>query len=314
MATRNLSELYFRLHQQARRNAIPLSRRFSLGIEDDSVSILGRDALASPSSVTPVVSDQLQSDLEMQRLRLAPLWVDIKEDVEENLQKLEGKIVQLKRAHDARLKDVLGTKKADQEREISSLTKHITRRMGQMEKKIKQINPGSAGFGKENRVRTAAARELAQRLWSITSQFRQSQKAYQKELTAIKSGVGNLSGTGMIDFTEPVRVANLSQEQLLDEEFVQNRDDEINNIAKSITELAGIFKELTVLIVDQGTILDRIDYNLEVALEKSEQGFKELQKAEEYQKSNKSLKCIAILICLITVLMCLFIIKKTRLD
>ena len=52
-----------------------------------------------------------------------------------------------------------------------------------------------------------------------------------------------------------------------------------------------------------------LDYNLEVALEQSEKGYKELQKAEEYQKSNKSLKCIAILVCLNTFLICLFIIK-----
>ena len=48
--------------------------------------------------------------------------------------------------------------------------------------------------------------------------------------------------------------------------------------AESINELAEIFKELTVLIVDQGTILDRIDYNLEVALERTKDGVGELTK------------------------------------
>ena len=35
------------------------------------------------------------------------------------------------------------------------------------------------------------------------------------------------------------------------------------DIAKSIEELATIFKELAVLVIDQGTILDRIDFNME---------------------------------------------------
>jgi len=41
------------------------------------------------------------------------------------------------------------------------------------------------------------------------------------------------------------------------------RDHEINAIVQSIEELSQIFKELAVLVIDQGTILDRIDYNME---------------------------------------------------
>ena len=43
---------------------------------------------------------------------------------------------------------------------------------------------------------------------------------------------------------------------------MNERDEEIVRIAKSIEELAAIFKELAVLVIDQGTILDRIDYNM----------------------------------------------------
>lgn len=32
---------------------------------------------------------------------------------------------------------------------------------------------------------------------------------------------------------------------------------------KSIEDLSTIFKELAVLVIDQGTILDRIDFNME---------------------------------------------------
>jgi syntaxin 16 len=47
------------------------------------------------------------------------------------------------------------------------------------------------------------------------------------------------------------------------------RDVEIQQIAKSIEELSQIFKELAVLVIDQGTILDRIDFNMEQVVGRS---------------------------------------------
>ncbi len=87
------------------------------------------------------------------------------------------------------------------------------------------------------------------------------------------------------------------------ENLVNQRDEEITRIAKSIEELAQIFNELAVLVIDQGTrmhslthartyllcelgtILDRIDYNMETAVEHAKEGVVQLEKAEENQKN-----------------------------
>jgi len=39
--------------------------------------------------------------------------------------------------------------------------------------------------------------------------------------------------------------------------FARERDEKMKTISKSITEVAQIFKELAVLVIDQGTVLDR---------------------------------------------------------
>lgn len=44
---------------------------------------------------------------------------------------------------------------------------------------------------------------------------------------------------------------------------IMQREREITDIAKGIIELADIFKELQTMVIDQGTLLDRIDYNIE---------------------------------------------------
>lgn len=51
--------------------------------------------------------------------------------------------------------------------------------------------------------------------------------------------------------------------------FAQERDREVRNILQSINDLAQIMKDLSVLVIDQGTIVDRIDYNMEQVCAKS---------------------------------------------
>jgi syntaxin 16 len=85
-------------------------------------------------------------------------------------------------------------------------------------------------------------------------------------------------------------------------QVIDQRNEEIVKIAKSIEELAQIFRELAVLVIDQGTILDRIDYNMENAVEHAKQGVEQLNKAEEHQKNSMSVKCIILLVVLIAIM------------
>ena len=94
--------------------------------------------------------------------------------------------------------------------------------------------------------------------------------------------------------------------------MVEQRDAEIQHIAKSIEELAQIFKELAVLVIDQGTILDRIDFNMETAVEHAKEGVVNLEKAEESQKANPAMKCIIALVLIIIILLIVIIAKHSK--
>ena len=92
---------------------------------------------------------------------------------------------------------------------------------------------------------------------------------------------------------------------------VQHREQEIGQIVRSIQDLNDIFKDLSTMIVDQGTILDRIDYNIEHSTVAVEKGLKQLQKAEKYQKKNRKMMCIMVLAVVIIVLIVILIAVKS---
>eukprot|EP00249_Psilotum_nudum_P012021 c23536_g1_i2 orf=363-686(-) len=80
-------------------------------------------------------------------------------------------------------------------------------------------------------------------------------------------------------------------------------------IVESVNDLAQIMKDLSVLVIDQGTIVDRIDYNIQNAAASVEAGVKQLEKAERTQKKGGMVLCIIILICLCLFMIFMLVIK-----
>ena len=57
------------------------------------------------------------------------------------------------------------------------------------------------------------------------------------------------------------------------------RTRELSDIADSITQLADLFRELEGLVIDQGTLLDSVEYNIEQTAVHMEDAVKELNTA-----------------------------------
>lgn len=79
------------------------------------------------------------------------------------------------------------------------------------------------------------------------------------------------------------------------DQAISQREKEITEIAKSIVTLSEIFRELQTMVIDQGTVLDRIDYNIEQTNVSLSSAHQELMKASEYQNNSKAKICIIIL-------------------
>lgn len=90
------------------------------------------------------------------------------------------------------------------------------------------------------------------------------------------------------------------------------REREITDIAQGIIELADIFKELQTMIIDQGTMLDRIDYNVERMAIDVKGADKELRVADTYQKKGTKRRVILLLILLVVGMFILLLLKPKR--
>lgn len=74
------------------------------------------------------------------------------------------------------------------------------------------------------------------------------------------------------------------------------RDRELTHIANSIASLADLFKDLSILVIDQGTLLDSVEYNIEQTSVQVSEAVKELNVATRYASFDGPLAlCMTIL-------------------
>lgn len=93
---------------------------------------------------------------------------------------------------------------------------------------------------------------------------------------------------------------------------IAQREQEINDIAKGIIELADIFRDLQGMVIDQGTMLDRIDYNVERMATDVKGAEKELTVATNYQRRNTKRKILLLLLLLVIGMFVLLLIKPKK--
>lgn len=107
----------------------------------------------------------------------------------------------------------------------------------------------------------------------------------------------------------------MTQQQLLlfEEEntkIAEHREKEVIKIVQSIVDLHDIFKDIGQMVQEQGTVLDRIDYNVEQTQTRVTEGYRQLQRAEMYQRKNRKMYCILILATVTLFMMVLLIFTK----
>ncbi|CAH0479249.1 unnamed protein product [Peronospora belbahrii] len=252
---------------------------------------------------------------------IGPEWVNVVNVTNQHVARIKEMMEKLHKLHTSRLMVRFDGSESKYEQEIDYVTLEITNEFRSAEKELRRM--AQRDWNKEfsaadAKTRQNVQRALATQLQKLSSDFRKSQKTYLARVKNQKEGPVEFDFLTEND-TKQKRHGRLETgftttqvtEVEIAEDVINERDQEIQRIAASITELATIFKELAVLVIDQGTILDRIDYNMEQVVEQTEKGIEELEKAEKTQKNSRPMKCIGLLLVMIFIMTVLLVLKHS---
>jgi len=266
-----------------------------------------------------------------------PTWAGLLEDAQYSITRLQNKLKELQSLQDAQVLRPTLDDSSLQEKHIQDFTLDITRLFASTKKIIQQIRLHSSGLtgNKESQLSYNVSSALVSSLQNLFNEFRNLQQNYLNKIKrreAMSSQMffeteDNTSNSDLLDmlgngssnsYGQQLQMQQSNQTQtfaaiLIEEEnakMAEQWEREANQITSSVVELNNIFKDLAHMVVQQGTVLDRIDYNIEQTEIRVKKGAAELIKAEKYHRSNRKMKCILILAPISIVLLIILNVTK----
>ncbi|CAK9821147.1 Stx16 [Anthophora plagiata] len=325
MAMRNLTEPFILM----RNNALQSKHIYAEQNLSDRMALVGSDSGTS-------------DNLELKNINLEnnspPVWIDALEETQYILSRLRDKIDSLVELHAKQLTRPTLDDTPQEERQMEQLIREIGRAFSNGYRQVQSIKTAArhAGRPAERQLAISAVMALSTSLQELGLRYRSAQNHY---LTQIKSReersnqfftedqsiflTNAATDTWLMESYEANLDSSYNNEQRQESVLLQledpedrmklamEREEQIGNIVQSIAELRYIFKDLASMVQDQGTILDRIDYNIEQTQVQVQEGYKQLKKADSYQRANKKLYCIVVLAGAIILVSLLFIVFKT---
>lgn len=278
---------------------------------------------------------------------LPPRWLDIQDDITSRLADVSGTMKKLDQLH---AKHVLPgfddeSVKAREEREIEDLTLEVTRGFASCQSAIKRIDKLVQEQAKTQEHRGGLTKEdetmarnlkisLASRVSEVSTTFRKKQTAYLKKLRSLggmSASLDSRAGTPNVaanPYTDPalqdseldrssaqstlLQTAQVRRRTGVHDAAIEQREREIEKIAQGVIDLSNIFQDLQSMVIDQGSLLDRIDYNVERTAEHVKAADKELNVATGYQKRSTKRKIMLLLILLVVGMFILLLVKPRK--
>ena len=174
------------------------------------------------------------------------------------------------------------------DKEIEKIIKLMTQKVKICEINIKEISsiPDSSLSDVDSRIKDNMRIILSQKIHDFSYEFRKNEQQFMEKLKKLgsNSSVIDDEDTSLQDLEEKhSKLFNIQENK---SEKNQRNEECIDSLVSSINQLSSIFKDLQAVVQEQGTILDRIDYNIEIAMENTKKAHGHLSEANKLQKQS----------------------------
>ena len=164
---------------------------------------------------------------------------------------------------------------------IKNTVSYITSQIHQCENAISSLSFLKTNCEIQKQIKDNIKLYLTSKFNNFARHFKYNQELYIRKYKEL--------GGEDLDKIYNVENNNINDNYLLKtEKFdkLKSRDSDLNQLLQSMNNLTSTFKDLKNLVVEQGTILDRIDYNIDTAKDNTAKGKQHLINAENLQKNS----------------------------
>lgn len=273
-------------------------------------------------------------DNNIELIALPPSFLDISEGIDENLDFISKKIDKLNGLYKKNLLPGFNDRTTDEE-EIEKLNYTITTKFYECNNLVKRFEsikrqPNNKLKADDLNMIENMQKNYALKIQQLSSNFRKLQNNYIKflkkdefeqlpSLNKSNQAIDQSTYNPAIDETEELESYSreaikesssiLQQKSSINDSMIRQREQEITKLAQGVLEVSSIFKEMQNMVIDQGTILDRIDYNLENTKVDLQNASQQLTRASHYQKRTQKCKLILLLSLIVFLLFMIVILK-----
>lgn len=233
----------------------------------------------------------------------------------------------LKKLHESNATVRFGDKNEKEERQIEVFTKSIKELFQQVLNAIEKIEVGETMRGQHDKMKKNLKSQLVTEINSLGKEFREDQRNYIQKLKEIKEKKKKIGVNFEGDDVDPEEKRKLEELQdkiyskgFTDEQMAQvlqnqreilQRDKDLQQVLSSIVELQDMFKEFSDMVIEQGTLIDRIETNIADAEYSVEKGVEYIKSAETVQKYNKITLCLIFVVIAVIAIAVVLGIKLT---